>query len=144
MNIISDFTGEYYWLSNFYEHKFADVFGTYTTVEHYFQAHKTTDHDEFKLILNADTPALAKKFGRRCSLKSDWEFIKDDIMRLGLQYKFADPQLRQKLLDTGNAYLLEGTTWGDSYWGYDIKKGVGKNMLGELLMERRRNIQDEL
>ena len=66
-------------------------------------------------------------------------------MRKFLCKKFAIPELRQKLLDTGDAYLIEGTTWHDNYWGIctcDRCGGRGQNKLGQLLMEIRKEIRD--
>jgi predicted NAD-dependent protein-ADP-ribosyltransferase YbiA (DUF1768 family) len=44
-------------------------------------------------------------------------------------------QITQKLLATGNAILIEGNTWGDTFWGQC--KGEGTNVLGNILMRRR-------
>ena len=43
--------------------------------------------------------------------------------------------LREKLLQTGSATLVEGNDWGDRHWGQ--VNGVGKNMLGKILMHIR-------
>jgi len=61
-------------------------------------------------------------------------------MKSCLQEKFSDPLLRKKLLATGNATLIEGNTWGDTYWG--VCKGKGQNKLGKLLMELRSELRD--
>ena len=49
--------------------------------------------------------------------------------------KFAQPELRKLLCETGDADLVEGNTWGDKFWG--VCEGKGKNMLGLLLMQVR-------
>lgn len=36
---------------------------------------------------------------------------------------------------TGDAELIEGNNWGDTFWG--VCNGRGENMLGKLLMEIR-------
>jgi ribA/ribD-fused uncharacterized protein len=81
----------------------------------------------------------AKGLGRQGSLRADWEQVKFDLMHTLLQQKFAQPELRQALLDTGDAELIEGNTWGDRVWGCVLVKGqwVGKNQLGILLMRVR-------
>ena len=56
-------------------------------------------------------------------------------MRTALQLKFSDPTLRAQLIATGDAELIEGNTWNDTFWG--VCRGTGKNMLGTLLMELR-------
>ena len=39
--------------------------------------------------------------------------------------------------------LVEGNTWGDSYWGYDLEKNEGKNILGKLLMQVRKDLSEK-
>ena len=43
--------------------------------------------------------------------------------------------MASRLINTGDAILIEGNTWGDTYWG--VCDGVGENRLGKLLMEVR-------
>ena len=38
-------------------------------------------------------------------------------MREYLRLKFKIPELREALLETGNAELTEGNTWHDNFWG---------------------------
>ena len=45
--------------------------------------------------------------------------------------------LRQQLLDTGDAELVEGNSWNDTFWGVSARTGKGKNWLGRLLMQVR-------
>ena len=49
--------------------------------------------------------------------------------------------LLKKLLDTGDAELVEGNTWGDRVWG--VCKGEGENRLGKILMRIRGEIPEE-
>lgn len=140
MEKISAFKGKYAFLSNFYDSPIYYEGILYPTVEHFFQAMKTLDHDERRTIAAAASPGQAKRLGRRVKLRDDWESVKDFYMKTALTIKFAKPELRQKLLETGSAYLEEGNTWNDTYWG--VCNGVGKNRLGLLLMEVRKEIQD--
>lgn len=39
-------------------------------------------------------------------------------------------------MNTGDRLLVEGNTWGDTYWG-DTGSTDSENMLGTLLMQRR-------
>lgn len=135
--MIGNFNGKYAFLSNFYPSLiFLDGDDLpCSTVEHYFQASKTRDFMEVVDILQAPTPGKAKRLGRKCTLRSDWDKIKDSVMEEALRKKFAKPELRQLLLDTGDEYLEEGNTWGDQYWG--VCNGIGKNKLGKLLMKLR-------
>ena len=139
--MIDRFNGEYAFLSNYSASPFKDECGdSYPTVEHYFQAQKATNMFDFEEIRMAKTPGLAKKLGRQIELAPDWESVKEQVMLDGLRHKFAIPELRDKLLATGDQYLEEGNYWGDTYWG--VCNGVGKNRLGKLLMQVREEIRE--
>ena len=139
--MIDKFRGKYWFLSNFYESPIEEENITYPTVEHYFQAQKTFNHEEKLKIAQATKPATAKKMGRRVSLRKNWEEVKIHVMEKGLRLKFQDPTLRKKLLATGDEELVEGNPWGDRYWG--VCNGSGKNKLGKLLMKIRKELQEE-
>lgn len=72
-------------------------------------------------------------------INSDWSKIKFDRMKRVLQAKFTQHEdLKQLLLSTGTARLVESATVDNAVnrlWGE--VRGVGKNKLGELLMEVR-------
>lgn len=135
--MIDRFSGDYAFLSNYYPSVI--VWGhdkeEFPTVEHFFQAMKTWSITQHEAIRTACCPGEAKKLGRRCTLREDWDEVKNDFMLTGLRKKFEDPVLRQKLIDTGNEFLVEGNTWHDTYWG--VCEGKGRNMLGTLLMQVR-------
>jgi ribA/ribD-fused uncharacterized protein len=139
--IIDNFDGEYAFLSNFYESPIKGDDGiTYPTVEHFFQAMKTEDLDYRKRISWTSTPGIAKRMGRTLQLRPDWEAVKEDYMHIALIKKFAIPELQEKLLATGDAALVEGTTWHDQYWGVcNCAKcmGQGFNRLGYHLQQVR-------
>lgn len=142
--MISKFEGRYAFLSNFYSSEIIiclvnGEYRTAPTVEHYFQAMKTTDVAEQINILSAVTPGKAKRLGRRCHLRDDWDKIKNDVMLNALEQKFKNKRLRNLLLDTGSETLIEGNTWGDRYWG--VCNDTGLNNLGYLLMVVRENIR---
>lgn len=145
--MIAEFDGKYQFLSNFHPSPFTFDGVTFPTVEHWFQAWKTEDPVEFRAIAAAETPGKSKRMGRHVTLRSDWEEIKVDVMRDGLRQKFRDPSLRAKLLATGDEELIEGNTWHDNTWGNCLcDKCInipGRNMLGMLLMELRKEIQYE-
>lgn len=144
---IDSFEGKYYFLSNFSNSYVYDGLGIeYPTVEHYFQAAKTLDFDTRLKIAAAPTPGKAKRLGRHVNLRSDWNMIKTDVMRSALRIKFSQPSLRDKLLETGDAWLEEGNTWCDNIWGNckceKCKNIVGENRLGRLLMEIREELKN--
>lgn len=143
--MICEFENKYAFLSNFYASPFTHDGIIYPTNEHFFQAMKTLDIDERKKIAAAETPGLAKRMGRNVQLRSDWEKIKVDIMMLGLRLKFKDPELATKLIATGDEELVEGNWWCDQFWGScNCSKHIrtpGRNVLGMLLMELRKELQ---
>lgn len=143
--MIKNFEGEYAFLSNFYFSPMIIDNVVYTTNEHFFQAMKSLNPKERQAIVLAPTPGKAKRLGRKVSLRKDWEDIKEEIMLTGLRHKFSNPELRKKLLATGNEELIEGTTWHDNYWGIcdcEVCGGQGKNRLGKLLMQVREELAD--
>jgi len=83
------------------------------------------------------SPNEAKRLGRRVNLRKDWEDIKIDIMYEINVAKFTQNEnLKEMLLKTGSAKLVEGNTWHDTFWG--VCNGAGRNELGKIL-ERVRN-----
>lgn len=135
--MIDNFTGTYRFLSNFYRATVILGDMTYSSVEHAFQAAKTLDEDE-RLQFHRIIAGEAKKLGRKIKIRSDWEEIKNSIMLELLHDKFQIPELRMLLKMTEPEELVEGNTWGDTYWG--VCNGVGQNKLGKLLMQVRDNI----
>lgn len=127
--VIDSFSGKYRFLSNFEG-----------GVEHIFQAMKTTDYKEQIWVLNSVTPGTAKRRGRKVTLRPDWEDIKIDVMEHCLRGKFANPLYQRLLIQTGDAELIEGNTWNDTFWG--VCNGNGRNELGKLLMKLRKEYQD--
>lgn len=141
MNIIDSFSGEYAFLSNFYCKPFTYSDRVWPTAEHAYQAAKTHVAREYENIAIASSPSKAKAYGRCCTLRPDWDDVKDKIMKSILRKKFSVPVLRDMLISTGDAMLVEGNNWGDTYWG--ICRGKGKNRLGIILMEVREEIGGE-
>jgi len=128
---------EYGWLSNF--HRCKQYIGTcdYPTNEHYYQSEKAKDWEIGRWIKDAPTPYFAMIAGRslrKHELVDNWDEIRSGIMLTGLQAKFKTPELRNKLLATGDAVLHEDSPT-DMFWG---KRG--KDMLGKLLMQVRKEI----
>lgn len=138
--IIDKFDNEFAFLSNFYSSPIVYEGIEYPTVEHAFQAAKTFDFDQRKLIAAADTPGRAKRLGRTVSLRSDWEQVKDGIMEELVRLKFqSSTSLCLQLRSTGEKELIEGNWWNDTYWG--VCNGVGRNQLGKTLMKIREEIK---
>lgn len=130
--MIDSFKGPYAFLSNFHP---SLVGGAYPTVEHAFQAAKTRDPEQRAKVATCATPAQAKRLGRKVTLRPDWEDVKLDVMEELLRQKFENPDLLTLLRATAPHELVEGNTWGDTYWG--VCRGKGRNHLGKLLMKIR-------
>jgi ribA/ribD-fused uncharacterized protein len=133
---IKEFQGENRFLSNFWDAKVVLDGVTYPTVEHAYQAAKTLDKERRKVIQAQPTPGKAKRAGQRVKIRSDWENVKVGIMLDLVRQKFKNNvKLKNRLLATGSEELIEGNTWGDTFWGRC--RGVGKNHLGKILMKVR-------
>lgn len=135
MKIIDSFKNEYCFLSNFYGGPVTLGWHTFRTVEHGFQAFKMTTKEDFAAIVSMRTPGMAKRAAHRRPMRKDWDQIKLDVMLALLRAKFSTPEFTRLLFSTGDAQLIEGNTWGDTYWG--VCEGTGENHLGKLLMQVR-------
>jgi ribA/ribD-fused uncharacterized protein len=135
-NEILGFFGPYRFLSNF--HKCPVYFEgvLYPSTENAFMAAKTLDIEQRKQFVHIE-PNEAKALGRKINLRSDWEAVKFDVMMTVCFDKFyRNINIREKLLQTGTAYLEETNHWGDQIWGAN-EHGEGNNSLGEILMNLR-------
>jgi len=114
----------------------------WATSEHYFQAQKFAGTEHEELVRLAKTPKQAAEMGRDRDRppRADWEQVKDDVMREAVRQKFlTHADIQKVLLATGDEELVEATS-NDYYWGCGTN-GTGKNMLGKILMEVRREIR---
>jgi len=131
--------------SNFSDHPTLIDGHLWKTTEHYFQAMKFFGSDDawYNTIKNVDSVAASKKLGnsRDHKLRDDWENVKDDVMRKAVKAKvYQHLDVFNFLMSTGNQVLIEASPT-DYYWGEgDLR--TGKNMLGKILMEIRKDIKD--
>lgn len=148
---ITHFYNEWSWLSNFAASAIEWNGKSYATVEHAYQAAKTRDAAVAEEIRTARTPGMAKKLGRKVSLRPEWEDVKDAVMLELVRLKFRDPWMRDHLIETGEVDIVEGNTWHDQYWGDCTCKNrdgrhpgclnPGTNRLGQILMHVRGEIR---
>jgi ribA/ribD-fused uncharacterized protein len=139
--MIKEFQGEYRFLSNFWPCKVVLDGETYASVEHAFQAAKTRNAEVRKKIQAAKSPGEAKRMGRLVYLRDGWEEGKIGVMDYLIMHKFHDnPELGEKLFNTGNEELQEGNYWHDTFWGVDLNTGKGENHLGKILMNVRKTL----
>lgn len=121
------------WFSNMGISPFTADNYTFNSVEHFYQAMKSDNGLEFAMIALAPTPYDAKKMGRKVNkpfehlvgqqspfedkVLSSVEDAKLAVMEMGLLYKFQLPEWREKLLNTGDARIIEWNNWKDVEWG---------------------------
>ena len=113
------------------------------TVEHYFQAQKFENKDYQEKIRRSYEAKDAINLGRTrdVRIRTDWEEIKDSIMKTGVLKKFeTHPSLTKLLLSTKNQEIIESSPH-DYYWGCGAD-GSGENRLGKILMEVRQYIEN--
>jgi ribA/ribD-fused uncharacterized protein len=124
----------------------------YRTAEHWMMAEKArlfNDEEMLAKILEAKSPAQAKKFGREVQNfdQMAWESARYDIVLQGNLHKFGQHDgLKDFLLRTGDKILVEASPF-DRIWGIGLAKTSpniesphtwkGLNLLGFALMEVR-------
>ena len=140
---ISQFSGDYAFLSNFYLSPIYLCGIFYPTAEHLYQSQKALHKKDKVAILGCGTPAEAKKLGGKLTMRPDWtDAVKVYYMRIALLMKYSQNYpLMIKLLETGEEELVEGNQWHDRFWGKcecDICQSLFcENRLGMLQMEMR-------
>lgn len=121
----------------------------YQTSEHAYQAGKARKESVRKWLMDAPSPSLLAMAAHGLyvwDISPDWSKTKFDRMRGVLLAKFTQhDDLRELLMSTGDARLVEVATVDNAVnrlWGE--VNGVGKNMLGVLLMELRDKLRAEV
>lgn len=128
--------------SNLYRREILFEGETFATSEHAYQAGKPRKPAVREWLMAAPSPALLAMAAHGLyvwDINSDWSKVKFDRMKRVLTAKFTQHEdLKELLLSTGTARLVESATADNAVnrlWGE--VNGVGKNKLGELLMEVR-------
>lgn len=147
--VIDDFRGKYRYLSNFHvcNVELDDVM--YPSTEHAYQAAKSEDFGYRASILKCPKPSDSKRLSQepwaKLLQRPDWFNISLPTMLSLLRQKFSRyPELRDQLLATGNAKLIEGNVWHDEFWGVchcGKCPGKGQNNLGKQLMQVRAELK---
>ncbi|KAJ8475830.1 hypothetical protein OPV22_019557 [Ensete ventricosum] len=127
---------------------------TWSTMEHYYQAHKFVGvdnplaKDAFEQTKMAKSPEEASRLGRKLQrqhpevVRADWDSAKIDIMYRALKCKFSTyPHLKAMLCSTAGSVLVEASPH-DLFWGGG-REGEGLNYLGMLLMQLRTEFLEE-
>lgn len=139
--IIRRFRLEYDYLSNFYP-ACVQVDGLeYLSSEAAFQAAKCAKAEDRLLFAELNSND-SKRLGHQVPVRSDWEAVRIGEMEKVVRAKFTqNPHLARFLMETGDAELIEGNSWHDTFWGVDLKTGEGENHLGKILMALREDFQ---
>jgi len=135
-------------LSNLYRRSISFEGEVFATSEHAYQAGKARKPAVRKWLMQAPSPALLAMAAHGLyywDISPGWSRTKFDRMRAVLYAKFTQhDDLRALLLSTGEARIIETATVDNEVnrlWGE--VNGVGKNMLGVLLMELRGLLRTE-
>ncbi|KAM3093065.1 NADAR family protein [Phormidesmis sp. 146-35] len=131
--------------SNFSAHGFMLDELYWATSEHYFQAQKFVNTPFLEKVRQTKTPKDAANMGRdrALPLRSDWNQVKDEVMRKAVLQKFrTHADIQEILLGTGDEGLVENSPI-DDYWGCG-KDGSGQNKLGQILVEVREILRQTL
>lgn len=138
--MITSFSGEYRFLSNFWMSPVTYEGITYPSSEHAYQAAKSLDPFIREMMSNASSPGVVKALGQSIGIRPDWEEVKINVMRDIVTAKFEQKEdLMDLLMATKGRDLIEGNTWGDTFWG-QCPLGTGRNELGKILMGIRDDI----
>ncbi len=129
-------------MSNFWKARMFIDGRWWNFVEAPYQAAKTLDPAQKQAIWEAEKPMEARNLGQEVTMVPNWDQIKRQVMKDCCMAKFLQhADLRKQLMDTGNEVLIEDSPV-DWYWGCG-KDGTGQNVLGQVLMEIRSELQGE-
>lgn len=135
--------GEYGFLSNLYKREMIFSGTIFRSSEDAYQFGKPKKKEVARWLVTAPTPhlcAIAAHSLLPWDVRPNWNDVKVERMKIVLRAKFTQhPDLKEKLLATGDAKLIEKSKT-DAFWGTG-KKGTGKNMLGVLLMDLREELK---
>jgi len=126
----------------------------YNCSEQYLMEHKDdtfADKQAAETIMSTNNPVIQKQTRVNKFNGELWKQIAPDIMKKALVLKFSqNPELKQKLMDTGDRYIGEASPH-DDFWGCGLSmndanvgnytKWTGQNILGKVLMEVREELK---
>lgn len=123
----------------------------------YLKAEYFNDWETAEEIVDlGQIPKTAKDLGRKVKGydEKEWAKVRENMMYTAVMAKFASSlELQEKLLDTGNKILVEGTPM-DPVWGVmvhwkddrilDQRNWRGQNLLGKVLMRVRQDLKSAI
>ena len=144
------FNSEHSFLSAFYPVDFMYKCQDYQNAEQAHAHRKAKDnghHGIAKLILKQKDPRKCKQLAKGLTTSQTWRDDENEEIKAIQEAKFNIPVLKNKLIETGYATLVECT--GDKRWGSGCpfnsklrreRNWPGKNKFGETLMEWRASL----
>jgi predicted NAD-dependent protein-ADP-ribosyltransferase YbiA (DUF1768 family) len=138
---IKGFTGNHRFLALNYPldktiiEKVGPVKFRYPTLRKAYHAHRTDDLTLKEMIIQHNSnldPATVVPIEKE---RDDWYKLRERVMYRLLKLKFGNVGLRTRLLETGDAMLINLDN-RDLFWGQDVN-GKGENRLGVLIMRLR-------
>ena len=142
----------YGYFSNWYPCKFTIDDIEFSNTEQYMMYMKAITFKDMynaEKILNTDNPKEIKRLGRLVTNYDQevWSKVRFDVVKAANLAKFTqNPDLKTKLLETGDRYIIECAP-RDTIWGIGYSKGNssaltpsrwrGQNLLGQVLMAVR-------
>ena len=136
---ILQFREEYAFLSNDYPAEITYEGRSYPCVTSALLASKSDDIREKKAISKMRPDTAKQKYSAKPGSEA-WEEQKTAVMEELVRLKFVQhPDLREKLVETGNRRLVNGgkSDKTDLFWGVSLITWEGSNLLGSILMKIR-------
>ena len=134
--------GEYGEFSNWFPAEFVYDGLRWANTEQAFMYYKSEEKEYRKAVRKATDPREAKKLGRNCKLRPDWDNVKYSIMLAVNMAKYQqNPYLAELLQSTGKRRIHENCK--DPWWGGGPNFPHGKNWLGQVLEDVRTLLSNE-
>lgn len=144
---VGSFSGDLEFLSNMYKipiyfneskyNNFQPDFKVYPSSENLYQALKCKYIKDRELFQNVD-PHKSKRIGKTIEIRSDWDNVRLEAMKLAIDLKFKNIELAEKLIDLPDGKIIEFNNWGDRFFG--ICNGEGLDHLGKILRAKKQQI----
>lgn len=144
---VGSFSGDLEFLSNMYKipiyfneskyDNFQPDFKVYPSSENLYQALKCKYIKDRELFQNVD-PHKSKRIGKTIEIRSDWDNVRLEAMKLAIDLKFKNIELGEKLIDLPDGKIIEFNNWGDRFFG--ICNGEGLDHLGKILRAKKQQI----
>lgn len=136
------FEGDHYAFSNFSSHHVTIWNWGFPNGEAAFHAFKDSDRAHWERLSRSLKPSDAKRLGRQCNLREDWDTFRLTAMKMVVAAKATQHMdVLQLLWSTGEAELVEDNYWHDQFWGNctcDKHRDIpGENHLGRAWMDLR-------